>query len=294
MTDIKNKFEVKSFIITPETIDKFQLMENRRQISEHHVGKIHGAILSGKNPLGVLIVNELNNSWRLIDGNHRIEAVKRFYSRENNRKTNLECVVRIFKGLSPEKEREVYSDEAKRKDESYEDRLNLYKDTITFWRLTQDKLNKFPCNVTIYQQKNGLRFRTILDCLSTVKSEQKTGYVPRYLGKENIVEFARELKYEDLILMSKFIDIFQQTFGLIDKNNIFTRRQGFLPLFDIFYKNFKNDRKEEVIKRFSLIVGKSDIIMYLNMQGREAQQKIRELMVGYINRGKQFSKNSVI
>jgi hypothetical protein len=25
--------------------------------------------------------------------------------------------------------------------------------------------------------------------------------------------------------------------------------------------------------------------MYLNMQGREAQQKIRELMVGYINHG---------
>jgi len=80
MSTIKRGFITKTFTITPETLDKFELMVNRRQIGTSHVRKIHGAILEGKNPMGVLIVNEINNKWRLIDGNHRIEAVKRFYN----------------------------------------------------------------------------------------------------------------------------------------------------------------------------------------------------------------------
>lgn len=92
----------------------------------------------------------------------------------------------------------------------------------------------------------------------------------------------------------KFVRIFQEVFGQISRENIFVRRQGFIPLFDIFYKNFRTEKEEKVKERLSLIVGKSDILMYLNMQGREAQQTIRSLMVNYINRGKSYVKNAVV
>jgi len=291
---IKNECSMEKFTITPETIRKFEVMENRRQIGESQVGKIHGVILSKKNPLGVLIVNQIGNVWRLIDGNHRIEAVKRFYTKESNKSINIEAFVKVYKGLTPDQEREVYSNEAKRKNESHEDRLALYKDTIVFWKLTQDSINRFPCPVTIYPSKNGLRFRTILDSLATVKTEQKNGYVPRYLAKDSLVEFAQELKYDDLIIIVKFIKVFERVFGKVGTENIFTRRQSFLPLVDIFYKNFLNTKEDEVVKKFNVLVGKSDILMYLFMQGREAQQKIRELMLGYLNKGIKMDRHRIV
>ena len=295
MNELKKDFTIENFMITSESISKFEIMENRRQVGESHVGKIHGALMKGKNPMGVLIVNELNNRWRLIDGNHRIDAVKRFYGyKSENKKVKIECVVRVYKDLSNDEERQIYSNEANRKNESHEDRLNMYKDTITFWKLTQDKLNEFPCRVSIYPQQYSLRFRTILDSLCTVKSEMNNGYAPKYLRKEDLIIFARDCNYDDLVTVKKFVRIFQEVFGQISRENIFVRRQGFIPLFDIFYKNFRTEKEQKVKERLSLIVGKSDILMYLNMQGREAQQTIRSLMVNYINKGKSYTKNSVV
>lgn len=140
---IKCNFEIKKVILTPELINKFETMENRRQIGEAHVRQIHGAILSKKNPLGVLIINERADKWRLIDGNHRLEAVKRYFGYKKDA-SGIECVIKIYKNLTSEEEKQIYADEARRKNESYEDRLNLYKDTIIFWKLTQDVVNKFP------------------------------------------------------------------------------------------------------------------------------------------------------
>ncbi len=295
MKVLKKQYEVKNFTLNPETLEQFDIMENRRQIGESHVGKIHNILLKGENPIGVLIVNERNKKYRLIDGNHRVEALKRFYGyKKGHLQISVECILKIYKDLSNEEEKEIYSNEAKRKNESHEDRLNMYKDNITFWKLTQDKLKEFPCPVTIYPSKKSLRFRTILDALCTVKSETRKGYVPRYLKKEELVNFAIDLEYKDFLLMKRFIVIFQKVFGEVDRDNILLRRQGFLPLFDIFVKNFQTIKEEEVVKRFTLIMGKSDLMMYLNMQGREAQQKIRSIMVGYMNKGKRYSSNKVI
>jgi len=296
MIKIKDNYTIiPNFTLTPESIEKFDVMENRRQIGEAHVTQIHGTLLEGKNPMGILIVNEINKKWRLIDGNHRLEALKRFYGyKEKNKQVSMDCGIKVYHNLTRDEENEVYSIEAKRKNESHEDRIQLYIDTITFWKLLQDKYKEFPCKVSIYGQVDSIRFRLILDALSTAKNQMQKGYAPKYLGKEDIITFARELRYEDFLLMKRFCNIFQIVFGNVGKDNIFSRRQGFVPLFDIFFRNFRNEKEEVVISRFKNIVGKSDILMYLNMQGREAQQTIRSLMVNYINKGKVYSKNAII
>ncbi len=295
MNKIKKEYKMESFVLNFESIDKIEIMSNRRQIKDLQVGKIHSVLMKGENPIGTLIINNKNGVYRLIDGNHRIEALKRFYGyKKENKKVSIECDLKIYKDLTDEEEIQVYTNEAKRQNESHEDRLSLNKENIIFWKLTQDRLKEFPCPVSIYPQKKSLRFRTILDSLCTVKSEMKNGYTPRYLGKEELVNFAKSLEYNDFLLIKKFVNIFQKTFGDIDKDNTLVRRQGFIPLFDIFVKNFQIYPEDKVIRRFSLIIGKSDLIMYLNMQGREAQQKIREIMVGYINKGQSYSKNAII
>jgi hypothetical protein len=291
--DIKQKYKVLNFLINPETLNRFEIMEDRRIIREGHVGKIHGVLLNNQNPIGVLVVNERNGKWRIIDGNHRIEAIKRFYNlRKENQKKQIECTLRVYCNLTDEEERELYGKEATRINESHEDRLNIYKDTINFWKMTQDPLKEFPVKVSIYNTKRTLRLRTILDALCTVKQDMKNGYYPKYLTKSDLVTFAQELTYVDFLEIKNFLKIFVASLGDIDESNSFSRRIGFLPLFDIYVRNFRDKSDKEVIERFKRIMGKSDVMVYLNMQGREAQQTLRRLMLGYINSG--YSKNLAI
>lgn len=286
-------YDTVNFTINSENIEEFEVMENRRNIGDAHVSKIHGAILSGKNPIGVIIVNRKNKRYRIIDGNHRIEAIKRFYSyRQLNKQAKFECVLRVYDNLSDEEEREVYSDEAKRKNESYEDRLNLHKDSIPLWNRFKDKTLEFPCKVSIYQHKESLRLRTIINAFYTVKSSSTKGYVPSNINKDNIVDFAKSLSDVDYCFLRDFLIFFEKIFGKVERSNPYTKTQFFLPLFDIYHKNIKLKKQANFEEKFKRIVGRSDILAFTNTAGREWKMKIRELMLGYLNWG--LTKNKFI
>lgn len=288
------KFETIPFVIGYDNINKFVINPSRRQLNDSHIQAIHGAILDGENPIGILIVNKKDKELRLIDGNHRIEAIKRFYNyKELHKSISIECVLKVYEGLNDEEEREVYANEAKRKNESYEDRLCIYKDTIQFWKLLNDEINRFPCKVSIYHSTKSIRFRTILNAFASMKNSQDKGYFePIFLKKESLIEFAKSLNYEDFILLKNFIEFFQNTFGLIDSSNIFIKSQLFYPLFDIYCKNINLSSDSSFKERFERIINRSDLKSYALLANKEAQKKIRVIMIDYINKG--YSKKFFI
>lgn len=281
---LEKGYKIVNFTINKDNINVFQIMENRRQVSSGHVSKIHGALLAGKNPVGILIVNKKNNKLSLIDGNHRIEAVKRFFSyKKVFSGVEIDCVLKVYSNLTDDEEKEVYSKEATRRNESYEDRLTMYKDSITFWKLLQDKLNNFPCKISIYQATNGLRFRTVLNALYTSASSSDRSFSPSYLKKDEIVEFANELGWDDYLIFKEFIEFFLEVYGRIESGNIYIKSQFFQPIFDIYVKNRHFLKKSWFKDSFKNTVGRSDLLHYSNWTNKEAQVKIRELMLNYVN-----------
>lgn len=283
----KKDYKIREYTIDSKNINEFEIMSNRRQICGPHVKGMHQVIIDGKNPIGVVIVNIRNGKMRLIDGNHRIESVKRFYNyggRESYKDVKIECVLKVYEGLSDEEEMDIYSKEAKRRNESYEDRLTMYKDSITFWKLLNDPLNTFPCKVTVYPTVESLKFRTVLSAIATMKGNKEGGkYSPVYLGKEDIVEFAKSLNYEDYILFKEFAKFFIEIYGKVTENNIFLRSQFFMPLFDIYAKNRQFIENPTFAERFRRIIGQPDLMSYHNMGGREAQISVRRVMVEHMN-----------
>ncbi len=283
---LSKNYEVINFKIDRNNINEFGIMENRRQVSDSQVSQISGALNQGKNPIGVLIVNFRDGKYRLIDGNHRVEAIKKFLSyKPKNEEIVIECILKVYKNLTDEEERQIYSDEAKRRNESYEDRLNLYKDTLQFWKLLQDRLNSFPCRVSIYNTKDGLKFRNVLNALYTVKLSNKKGFVTGNLKKEEMVRFANELNYDDFVFLKDFMEFFQQIFGKIGTENKYTKVQFFCPLIDIYAKNISRKKEKDFNRRFETLIGRTDILTYMNTAGKEWKIKIRELMIGYMNHG---------
>ena len=282
---LKREYKTVNFKITPQTINDFELMANRRQISSGHVGKIHAAFIAGKNPVGVLIVNFREGKYRLIDGNHRIEAVKRFYARKGkNYRIEIECTMKVYENLTDAEEMEIYTNEAKRRNESFEDRLSLYKNTITFWKLLNDPLERFPCEVSIYPSTYGLKFKTILTAMYTIRNSEED-YSSLNVPKEDAIRFANSLQYEDFVFLKEFVTFFQKIYGKVEKTNIYLTSNFFMPLIDIYYKNRQYKDEPGFEKRFANVIGRSTILTLLNTHGREYKLKLREEMLQYMNHG---------
>ncbi len=288
---IKKGYALETMIVSRENIDDFEIMETRRQIGEFHIRNILAALGGGKNSIGIIIVNKKRNVMRLIDGNHRIEALRRFLNRRTQENTKVEVTLKVYKELTDEEERKVYTIEATRRNESYEDRLNMYKDTIIIWKLFSERESDFPCKVTIYSSKVSLRFRNILNAIHTAKNSTKKGYNPLYLRKDNMVEFAQDLKYDDYTLMKEFVLFFQSAFGRVESSNMYSRPNFFVPLYNIYVRN-KGKNGKKMTERFRRIIGRSELINLMNTHGREDQKRIRDIMIGYMNHG--VSKNLFI
>lgn len=279
---------MENFALTSNNLKKFEIMAGRRKISETHVRQIHGAILNNKNPIGIITVNKKNDKLRVIDGNHRIEAVKRYFTyRKTHADNKIECVLKVFENLTDDEERNVYVNEAKRKNETHEDRLNLYRSDITFWKLLQDFTQEFPCQVSIYNSKKALRLRNILNAFYTYKlSSEKEGFVPSNLKKDDIVEFAQELDFDDFLLLKDFISFFKNVYGKIESDNIFVSKHLFISIFDIYSRNKKTREKigdKKTIKRFSNLIGRNELMNLSNLGGRENHIRVREIMIKYLN-----------
>lgn len=289
---IKKGYELETMIVSRENIDEFEIMETRRQIGEHHVRGILAALGTGSNSMGIIIVNKKRNRIRLIDGNHRIEALRRFLNRKTQEKTKVEITLKVYRDITNEEERMIYTTEATRKNESYEDRLNMYKDTIIFWGLVSDPLKGFPCEVSIYGSRKAIKFRNILNALYVSKSSPRRGYYAAYLRKDNIIEFAQGVKFNDYTLMKEFMDFFQRTFGKVETSNMYIRTNFFMPLFDIYFRNMSQRNSRSFPERFRRIMGRSELLIFLNSGSRESQKRIREIMIEYMNHG--VSKNSFI
>jgi hypothetical protein len=281
----KREYKMEKFTLTAENINNFVILENRRLISDGQVRKIHGAVLDKKNPIGILIINRVNGKDRLIDGNHRIEAVKRFFEYKKSYATvKIECILKVYENLSSEEEKQIYLDEAKRRNESHEDRLNMSKDDITFWKLLNDKLDKFPCEITIYKTVNGLRFKVILKAIKTSKRGPDAAFDAQSLNKDEVVPFAKSLEYEDYVAFKNFMELFIKTFGQVAKTNLYAKSQYFIPLWDIYIQNIQYKDDKTFNERFARVISRADIMSYANLATRDGIARIRELMLNYMNK----------
>lgn len=267
-------------------LSDFELFADRRHIRATQVESILVALRSGKHFDAVMVVNKLNGKYRIIDGNHRFEAMKTYLS--ENPDVNIELKLAVYIKLTPEEERVIYTKWALGIKETIDDLLNLMKDEIPLYGILRSM--SVPISTFTTPTSDTIGFKLILQMLYGTLNTEKV-FSPRTVGRSEIIGVAKEYNQNDAKLVVVFLRVFRGAFGSYRENK-FLRSVFCVPLFNIFYMNTQFG-EQELTQRFSNCVSDTAILSRLREHSRDAKMFIRDRIMHVANRGKRKKLQSV-
>ena len=285
--------------VNRENIAQFKAIESIRSIRKTQVSKLMTAFKEGSYLESTpLHINVKKKEFRVIDGNHRIVALRELL--ENDRFKGAKLTVAFYKNLNDQEERNLYDIIAKQVGQTTNDFLSLHRPEFPIWKLIQKK--SFPVKITIYGSKDSLQFKALLYLIHAMQRKRFEQGV-MYLNRETMLKVGSRTDLDTYKTLSRFSRIFLASYGAPGTANKYSSMQIILPLFHIWYHNQENHSKQlktgnytlDVmwVKRFEQIMSDPEMVLYLHSHlNRELMPKVRSRMIELMQpyRGKKTTK----
>lgn len=266
-------------LINKSNIDKFSInSRDRRNIRDGKVKELIAQLKTGQHFSSPFVINEVEDKWRLIDGNHRQESIKHCISEDKS----FEIVIwmAVYKNLSIDEEREVYSLWNKGVTQTSTDFLKAHFETVS---MGKEMIRRLP--VTIYGDKQHLPIKSLVGCQIDAKKHKK--FNGSYSGgrEETIADF-QAVTPDDVDLVEEFCDFMENCFGKYDKKNNSQFYQT-TPL-SVFYRIWFDNQdisKSNLVKIFIRIFAKDPKKWesFTKSGGRSASQSFYRVAIPTLN-----------
>lgn len=262
----KLNYSFKQYTLNADTIDYFQFMDNRRKLSMTQVKNLHGLMFNGGHFETPIVVNEIPEHYRVIDGNHRLEAFKRLLKRR--KKANIEIMLVIYENLTSDEENDVFRKWNMGRVQSINDFIMNVRTKIPILSMFE---GDFPVEVTIYPEPNSLSFRSLANAYIAAKQQDETG---RSYKKDKFLQRIKELDEDDYAEMKKFCSLFLEAIGPIEKHG---KKKFYCTTFfpAVMYLYFNHKIKKENIEVMSM---SGEVVSNMVFRGRAARQNMIKLM----------------
>lgn len=272
-------------------IDRFIRPEWHRDFKDAHVSSIAGGILAGVHPSESITVNfnSQTRDYRVINGNHRIAAIKKVI--DNHPEFKIEMGVKCYKDLSLDEERDLYTLIGTHKPESINDFLKSHcSDSLIFKLIQKD----FPCKVWFYSRSgtpNYLKFDMLVK-----------PYIQRNITSKIIISYNRrilvnqikQLDQTDYERMRDFVLFFKENFGDPSSDNVYSDPNRLLVLARIYYsENIGTVTKRNLSKRFQYLVKSKPALFNKRITSIDIDDYYNEL-VKEINKVRRFDRGVVV
>ena len=280
--NIKLNYEIKKIIINKDNLDKFVVDDsNRRKIRDFRVQKLFSILDADEHFETGFMVNEVNNKYRLIDGNHRYEAIKLFLKKHPER--SIEVNLSIYYDLTREQESLMFNKWNLGLKVSILDFIQQHKDDIGIF---YDVVNKdFSCNIQIYPNNKSFTFYNLISAYYS--ATHGNIFIGGWIGGgEKFVEYSKSLNNYDITIIKDFINDFQNVFGKVEGLNRYCKTSIFMPLFRLWYDNVHNaGMTSEDFNRMmeSKIFGSQRVLEFSRLGGRGSSQLSRKIMLELLN-----------
>ncbi|MBU1082662.1 MAG: hypothetical protein KKB59_19410, partial [Spirochaetes bacterium] len=226
------------------------------------------------------VINLKNGKMRLIDGNHRFEAVKKYIGA--NPDNRVEVTLNMYSNLNEEIEKELYTQWNLGNKQSTSDVVKQYKEDIPIFKLMEKK--DFPVKVNVYGGSGSIKFYSLVGAyLASIEPKFKGGFLA---SPWEFIARAQALGKKDVTLMAGFMKDFVQAFGVL-KNNRFLRGTPFTSIMRIWMDNRVTIPYSKMINYFKLRLVNDKIADSLgSISGRGACVHVRGEYLRLLNEGR--------
>jgi|TARA_R100000049_G_C1956778_1_gene114066 hypothetical protein len=222
-------YTYKKFTINDVSIETFDLLDNRRKVTKTHVLKLRKLLLKGKHFETPIIVNKVDGLKRLIDGNHRIEAIHQIIKRYWD--FNIQILLIEYDNLSPEEEIQVFKLWNSGKPQSMEDFIKNVAHKLSFYAWVE---TSFPVSVSIYRAVDSITLYMLTNAIVAAKKGNTSG---RGLMRDAFEEDLKELDQNDYNFAERWLKVYVETFGEPEWGNQYYLTSFFNATMYIAYTN---------------------------------------------------------
>ncbi|MBR9701168.1 hypothetical protein GOV11_04855 [Candidatus Woesearchaeota archaeon] len=268
-TDIVPSYSVRSYFVTYNDIlkGKFVQLGNRRKTRPGAVKELYNKLTNGQHFETPLVINERDSVWRLVDGNHRLEAIKRYLLK--NTTDRVKVTLHIFNNLDDDDEKDLFTTVNKGSKQNTNDVVKQYEDEIPSFSHMKNGWqsiaghHSFACNVSAYPTPSSVSYYRLV---GAYLASQESTFGGGYIGSAfDFIDEAKKLKLEDVQIMNAFMMDFISAFGNI-KNNEFIKTTPFFALMRIWMDNKERLTPPQLISRFKTKI-RNDPVALLSSRG---------------------------
>ena len=228
---IENPISMELVDIDIGKIEKFIESNIQRKIRESQVKYILLELVNGVGIKNNLIVNKINYDgkiyYRVIDGNHRILAIKKFFDLYP---TEIIKVPLTVYQVPIDREALIYDTYSKQVSQSSNDYLKNHCFEIP---IANKILTNLCIKVSHYSRENSTLFKWII---SLWQNKENSSH---YTGtREQLLNFAKRLNENDFNEMNTFFKKYKDIFGSPSTNNEWSYSYLYLAM-SIYYRNIE-------------------------------------------------------
>lgn len=247
---IRKPYVQRTVVLDKRSINKYIRPEWHRDMRKNHINHIAVSLRNGEHFNENITVNEVNGKKRILNGNHRMQAVRSVI--EKYPQFKIECTETIYKNLDLDEERSIYSIINRVKTETMNDYIKAHCFDSNIYKMVQER---FPSTVGFYNvsrsSRNYIHFATLI---RPYLSRNSTTSVVRGFPKDAFVEEIRKMDEDAYDRMAKFMRFFKRTFGEPGSGNIYAEYHKITSIAKIYYTETAAGIGEEYLeKRFTMI-----------------------------------------
>jgi len=275
-------------LVDIDNIDDFVLLTNRRDIRHSNVNKLYRLLAIGQHFETPLVCNKIGKKQRLIDGNHRIESVKKFLAEYPQRK--VELGICFYENLTEEEERKKYTTWNLGTKQNTNDFIRQYWDVMPITK----KLNKpwFPCNVRHIWATGAIEFKQLIS--PYLARNTLTQIVYRNPAIE-FIRHAQDLTISDANVLKEFMREFILMYGEPDKKNMMYTPMTFSVIENIWLKNCERMPPDKLMKKLLKLRGHEKVIYWnTNSAGHITLDLCKRDFMAVLNAGATIEENMLV
>jgi hypothetical protein len=282
LADVVTRARLEKMVVDESNVGQFIKPNYCRNIRNSIVRKIVSSFAAMRHFDDPVVVNKIDSTYRIIDGNHRFTAVREYL--EKNPGNSVEVPLSIYENLSEPEEKEIFdmlSDVAK---QTLNDFIKIHFDEIPIFKRIE---NSFPITVNIYSTQEAISFANLFKAWMSRQQTNKFFWSDRqtFLNRAKNIP---EREYHD---MKDYFNKFLQIYGTPGSSNPYYKKNVLWCIMSIYFANIgviNESTMWEILRKKT--IGNIKLIELSRYSSDEMALELRRDLVAAMNRGNRGNK----